>query len=61
MSSYIVPDMKRAHRDPSRPTEGELELFHILWQRGSATVRDIHEKVSQTRPLGYTGVLKLLT
>jgi BlaI family penicillinase repressor len=52
--------MKRKHRELPRPTEGELELLRILWQRGTATVRDLHEEVSQTRPLGYTGVLKLL-
>ena len=52
--------MKRTHRQLPRPTEGELELLHILWQKGAATVRDLHEEVSQTRPLGYTSVLKLL-
>jgi BlaI family transcriptional regulator, penicillinase repressor len=52
--------MKRMHRELPRPTEGELELLRILWQRGAATVRDLHEDVSRTRPLGYTGVLKLL-
>ncbi|HTX41191.1 MAG TPA: BlaI/MecI/CopY family transcriptional regulator [Acidobacteriaceae bacterium] len=52
--------MKRTHRELPRPTEGELELLRILWQRGPATVRELHEEVSQTRPLGYTGVLKLL-
>ena len=52
--------MKRTHLQLPRPTEGELELLHILWQKGAATVRDLHEEVSQTRPLGYTSVLKLL-
>jgi BlaI family transcriptional regulator, penicillinase repressor len=52
--------MKRTHRELPRPTEGELELLRILWQRGAATVRDLHEEVSRTRPLGYTSVLKLM-
>lgn len=52
--------MKRDSRQLPRPTEGELELLRILWQRGAATVRDLHEEVSRTRPLGYTTVLKLL-
>ena len=44
-----------------RPTEGELELLRILWERGPSTVRDIHQdQISRTRPLGYTSVLKLL-
>jgi predicted transcriptional regulator len=51
--------MKRTPALP-RPTEGELELLRILWERGPSTVRDIHEQISTTRPLGYTSVLKLL-
>jgi predicted transcriptional regulator len=43
-----------------KPTEGELELLRVLWAKGSATVRELHEAVSQERPLGYTTVLKLL-
>lgn len=52
--------MTRIRRQLPRPTEGELELLRILWHKGSATVRDLHEEVSRTRPLGYTSVLKLL-
>lgn len=51
--------MKRSSTLP-RPTEGELELLRILWERGPATVRDIHDQIAQTRPVGYTSVLKLL-
>ncbi len=32
----------------------------MLWVKGSATVRELHEAVSQERALGYTTVLKLL-
>lgn len=52
--------MKRNRRSLPRPTEGELELLRILWEKGPATVRDLHAEVSQHRPLGYTSVLKLL-
>ncbi|MGC2636432.1 MAG: BlaI/MecI/CopY family transcriptional regulator [Acidobacteriaceae bacterium] len=52
--------MKDSRHALPRPTEGELELLSILWHKGSATVREIHEDVSQIRPLGYTSVLKLL-
>jgi len=52
--------MKPTSRQLPRPTEGELELLRILWQKGSATVRDLHEEVNRTRALGYTSVLKLL-
>ena len=47
-------------REIPRPTEGELELLGILWERGPATVRDLFEEVNTRRDVVYTGVLKLL-
>ena len=47
-------------REIPRPTEGELELLGILWERGQATVRELFEEVNAKRPVVYTGVLKLL-
>ena len=43
-----------------KPTESELELLTILWDRGQATVRDLYDAVNAQRPVVYTGVLKLL-
>ncbi len=43
-----------------KPTEAELSLLNILWKMGPATVRQIHETVSQTQKTGYTTVLKIL-
>ena len=43
-----------------KPTESELELLSILWERGPLTVRDLFEAVNVGRPVVYTGVLKLL-
>jgi BlaI family transcriptional regulator, penicillinase repressor len=43
-----------------KPTESELELLGILWERGSLTVRELFEAVNVGRPVVYTGVLKLL-
>jgi len=51
--------MKR-HALLPRPTEGELELLRILWDRGPSTVRDLYQEINTTRALGYTSVLKLL-
>jgi BlaI family penicillinase repressor len=45
---------------PARPTATELDILRILWGRGPATVRDVHEALSAERPIGYTGVLKFL-
>lgn len=43
-----------------KPTEGELELLQVLWERGSGTVREIHEGLSGDRGTGYTTTLKVL-
>jgi BlaI family penicillinase repressor len=59
MSSYIVLLMMKKREIP-RPTESELELLGILWERGPATVRELFEAVNTKRVVVYTGVLKLL-
>ena len=43
-----------------KPTEFELDLLRALWARHSATVRELHDDLNRTRPLGYTTVLKTL-
>ena len=47
-------------RETPKPTESELELLGILWDRGPVTVRELFEAVNLGRPVVYTGVLKLL-
>lgn len=48
------------HGTIPRPTETELELLQILWQKEPATVREIYDALNLERPSGYTTVLKLL-
>jgi predicted transcriptional regulator len=43
-----------------RPTEAELEILRVLWERGPATVRQVHEALAGTRDTGYTTTLKLM-
>ncbi len=43
-----------------RPTDAELEILRVIWQRGPRTVRQVHDEVSPRRKTGYTTVLKLL-
>jgi BlaI family penicillinase repressor len=43
-----------------RPTEGELEILRVLWERGPSTVREVHAALGAQRRAGYTTVLKLL-
>jgi predicted transcriptional regulator len=43
-----------------RPTDAELAILRVLWQRGPSTVREVHDALSRTQATGYTTVLKLL-
>ena len=43
-----------------KPTDAELEILHVLWAEGPSTVRQVHEKLSQSREIGYTTALKLM-
>ncbi|BDU72599.1 BlaI/MecI/CopY family transcriptional regulator [Mesoterricola silvestris] len=45
---------------PIRPSDGELAILRVLWDRGSATVREVHSELSKGRDMGYTTVLKLM-
>ena len=43
-----------------RPTDSELAILRILWERGPSTVRQVHEAQAGTRDTGYTTTLKLM-
>lgn len=43
-----------------KPTESELEILQVLWNKGTATVRDVHEELLKTKDAGYTTTLKLM-
>jgi BlaI family transcriptional regulator, penicillinase repressor len=43
-----------------RPTDAELAILRVLWDRGPSTVRQVHEILSDERETGYTTTLKLL-
>ena len=52
--------MNRPTPPPRRPTDAELEILRVLWDRGEATVREVQETMKIRRAPGYTTVLKLL-
>lgn len=43
-----------------RPTDAELAILRVLWERGPSSVRDVHDALSGEQSTGYTTVLKLL-
>ncbi len=44
----------------SKPTESELEILSLLWELKEASVRQIHERLSETKDTGYTTTLKTM-
>jgi predicted transcriptional regulator len=49
-----------ADKPTPRPTDAELAILRVLWERGPSTVREIHDDLSSSQDTGYTTVLKLL-
>ncbi len=47
-------------RQPPRPTDSELAILGVLWERGPSTVREVHDELNRHAATGYTTVLKLL-
>jgi BlaI family penicillinase repressor len=46
--------------DLPKPTEAELGILNVLWERGPSTVRDVHDVLYRDEGAGYTTALKLL-
>jgi BlaI family transcriptional regulator, penicillinase repressor len=55
---------------PPKPTDAELDILHVLWQRGPSTVRFVNDELNKQQPLrqgkkedseiGYTTTLKIM-
>jgi BlaI family penicillinase repressor len=41
-------------------TEQELEIMKIVWERESATVRDVYETLLERRKVAYTTVMTMM-
>ena len=44
----------------NRPTDAELAILRILWDRGPSTVRDVNKALKSGRAAGYTSALKIM-
>ena len=42
------------------PTEAELEILGVVWERGPSSVRQVLHALQAEREIGYTTVLKLM-
>jgi predicted transcriptional regulator len=44
----------------SVPTDVELELLKVIWERGQATVREVYRDLAKQRKIAYTTVLTMM-
>ena len=44
----------------TNPTPAELEILQVLWQLSEAKVQTVNDKLSETKPVGYTTTLKTM-
>jgi BlaI family penicillinase repressor len=47
-------------RSRKQPTELELEILKVLWERGPSTVAEVQKSFGRRRPMAYTTVLTML-
>ncbi len=47
-------------RRPGPLTEVELEIMHVVWELGDATVKQVHDVLSTRRSVAYTTVMTML-
>lgn len=43
-----------------KPTDSELEVLQILWEKKVATVREINDLLNLEKEVGYTTTLKIM-
>ncbi len=49
-----------AKKNNTKPTEKELEILHVLWQKGPCSVKEVHAEMGGDETNGYTTILKFL-
>jgi len=50
----------RSSAEITWPTDAELNILQVLWERGACTVREVHETLYGNDGAGYTTALKLM-
>ena len=49
-----------SNKSPRKPTEAEFNILGVIWDRKSATVREVFDELCKRQHIGYTTVLKLM-
>jgi len=47
-------------KEKIKPTESEMAVLQILWQRGPSSVREVNDEFNKEREVGYTTTLKIM-
>lgn len=42
------------------PTAAELEILNILWENNPQSVKEVHERLAESKDIGYTTALKIM-
>ena len=45
---------------PLQPTDAELTILQVLWDRGPSTVRQVHNRLIELKDVGYATTVKML-
>ena len=56
----IIEEALLMKKNTRRPTDAELTILQVLWDRGPSTVREVHEAMGDDGRTGYTTTLKLM-
>src|SRR5215218_5556745 len=51
---------KKRANEATRPTDAELSILRVLWDRGPSTVREVYLALQEAKATGYTTALKLM-
>ena len=43
-----------------KPSDSELEIMQVLWEKGPLKVREVNDFLNQERRVGYTTTLKIM-
>lgn len=52
--------MKRNRKSLTPLGETEMEILHVVWDMGKATVADVRERITRNRPVAYTTVMTVM-
>ena len=55
----MIKPMMMTKKTP-HPTDSELEILQLLWQKGASSVRNINDILNEKRAVGYTTTLKMM-